>query len=98
MIEQFPADGVPEQIAGVAGVPAFPALAAQASEVVLRVFADREAARVEHPLGVRALLLRAVADRIKQARKQLPISPRTGLLYAPVESSERLREIWSKPR
>jgi ATP-dependent helicase HrpA len=92
VIEQFPADGVPEQIAGVAGVPAFPALAAQASEVVLRVFADREAARVEHPLGVRALLLRAVADRIKQARKQLPISPRTGLLYASVESSERLRE------
>ena len=92
VIDHFPAEGVPEQIPGVAGVPAFPALAAQGGEVVLRVFADRDAARHEHPQGVRVLLLRAVADRIKQARKQLPISPRTGLLYASVESSERLRE------
>ena len=92
VLTAFPSDGVPEQTAGVAGVPAFPALVVEEEQVVLRVFADRDSARQQHPSGVRALLVAGVADRIKQARKQLPISPRTGLLYASVESSERLRE------
>ncbi len=33
----------------------------------------------------------ALADQVKQARKQLPVSPKLGLLYAAIESSERLR-------
>jgi len=32
-----------------------------------------------------------LAEKIKQARKQLPVSPKTGLLYAAIESQERLR-------
>jgi ATP-dependent helicase HrpA len=32
-----------------------------------------------------------LADKAKQARKQLPIPPKTGLLYAAIESQERLR-------
>ena len=36
-------------------------------------------------------LLIALADKVKQARKQLPVSPKLGLLYAAIESSERLR-------
>jgi ATP-dependent helicase HrpA len=56
------------------------------------VFADREQAQLAHPDGVHALLRRALSDKLKQARKQLPLSPKTGLMYAAVESSERLRE------
>ncbi len=34
----------------------------------------------------------ALLERIRQARKQLPLPPKTGLLYARIESAERLRE------
>jgi ATP-dependent helicase HrpA len=51
------------------------------------VHAAREAAQREHPRGVRRLLSIALADKRKQARKQLPVAPKTGLLYASIESS-----------
>jgi ATP-dependent helicase HrpA len=42
---------------------------------------------------VRRLLAIALADKLKQARKQLPVSPKTGLLYAAIESAApRTRE------
>jgi ATP-dependent helicase HrpA len=44
-------------------------------------------AQREHPRGVRRLLAIALADKRKQARKQLPLSPKTGLLYAAIESA-----------
>lgn len=91
-VEQFPEAGVAEQIRGAAGVPAFPALSAEGEHVLIRVYADREQAQAAHPEGVRALLLRALSDKRKQTRKQLPLSPKTGLMYAAIESSERLRE------
>jgi ATP-dependent helicase HrpA len=40
---------------------------------------------------VRALARLALADPVRQARRQLPVSPKLGLLYAAIESSERLR-------
>ncbi|KAG0732247.1 hypothetical protein G6F23_014508 [Rhizopus arrhizus] len=43
------------------------------------------------PLGVRRLLEIALAEKVKQARKQLPVGAKTGLLYAAIESQERLR-------
>jgi ATP-dependent helicase HrpA len=55
------------------------------------VFADAAQARVEHGRGVRALARLALADGARQARRQLPVSPKLGLLYAAIESSERLR-------
>lgn len=91
-VEHFPEAGVAEQIRGAAGVPAFPALSAEGEGVLIRVYADREQAQAAHPGGVHALLRRALADKLKQARKQLPLSPKTGLMYAAIESSERLRE------
>ena len=36
---------------------------------------------------MRRLLQLALADRIKQARKQLPVQPKTALLYAAIESA-----------
>jgi ATP-dependent helicase HrpA len=57
------------------------------ASVSLRVHAEREVAQREHPRGVRRLLAIALADKLKQARKQLPVSPKIGLLYAAIESA-----------
>ena len=90
-LRDFPAGAIPAQVPGEAGVPAYPALIDQGDSAALRVFADRTEADAAHPLGVRRLLEIALAEKAKQARKQLPIPPKTGLLYAAIESQERLR-------
>lgn len=90
-LREFPAAPIPLQVPGEAGVPAFPALVDEGEHVALRIFADRRQAETAHPLGVRRLLEIALAEKIKRARKQLPVSPKTGLLYAAIESQERLR-------
>ncbi|HYM85446.1 MAG TPA: DUF3418 domain-containing protein, partial [Pseudoxanthomonas sp.] len=90
-LREFPANPIPLQVPGEAGVPAYPALVDEGESVALRVFADRTEAEAAHPHGVRRLLDIALTDKAKQARKQLPVSPKTGLLYAAIESQERLR-------
>jgi ATP-dependent helicase HrpA len=87
----FPDQPIPESVMGEAGVPAFPALVDEGETVALRVFADAGKARESHPRGVCRLLQLALADRAKQAQKQLPVSPKLGLLYSAIESQERLR-------
>ena len=90
-LREFPREAIPVSVAGEAGVPAFPALVDSGDAAALRVFADRAQAEAEHPRGVRRLLEIALAEKAKQARKQLPVSPKTGLLYASIESQECLR-------
>jgi ATP-dependent helicase HrpA len=90
-LHEFPREPIPATVPGEAGVPAFPALVDTGEAAALRVFADRGQARREHPRGVRRLMEIALADRARQARKQLPVSPKIGLLYAAIESQERLR-------
>ena len=90
-LREFPAAPVPLQVPGEAGVPAYPALVDEGEAVSLRVFAARNEADANHPQGVRRLLEIALVDKAKSARKQLPVSPKTGLLYAAIESQERLR-------
>jgi ATP-dependent RNA helicase HrpA len=90
-LREFPTTPIPLQVPGEAGVPAYPALVDEGEVVSLRVFADRSEADAAHPKGVRRLLEIALADKAKSARKQLPVSPKTGLLYAAIESQERLR-------
>ncbi|MCK7593890.1 ATP-dependent RNA helicase HrpA [Pseudomarimonas salicorniae] len=90
-LTDFPADPVPKQIKGEAGVPAFPTLVDRGDSVALEIRADRQEAEREHPEGVRRLLRLGLQDAVKQARKQLPVSPKLGLLYAAIESQERLR-------
>ena len=87
----FPDQVIPEEVLGEAGVPAYPALVDEGEAVALRVFADAGKARESHPRGVRCLLNLALADRVRQAQKQLPVSPKLGLLYSAIESQERLR-------
>jgi ATP-dependent helicase HrpA len=88
----FPDQDIPEQLPGAAGVMAFPALVDEISSVALRVFADREQALQIHAKGVRRCLEFALSDELKKVRKQLPVSPKLGLLYAAIENAERLRE------
>ena len=90
-LRTFPAAPIPLQVPGEAGVPAYPALLDEGDSVALRIFADRQQAQEAHPLGVRRLLEIALAEKVKQARKQLPVGAKTGLLYAAIESQERLR-------
>ena len=90
-LREFPSSAIPLQVPGEAGVPAYPALVDAGESASLRIFADRNEALDQHPRGVRRLLEIALADKAKQARKQLPVPPKTGLLYASIESQERLR-------
>ncbi|HEX5756133.1 MAG TPA: ATP-dependent RNA helicase HrpA, partial [Arenimonas sp.] len=81
----FPAEAIPPEVPGAAGVPAFPALRDEGGTVSLKVYADAAQARALHDGGVRRLLRMALADKAKQARKQLPVQPKLGLLYAAIE-------------
>jgi len=85
-------EDVPERIVGTGGLVAFPALVDLGESVALRVFERADEARVAHSEGVKRLLRRALRDRAKQARKQLPIERRLALRYAGVASIDELRE------
>jgi len=86
-LTDFPDRAIPESVAGAGGVPAYPALEDRGDDVALTVHASRNEALRRHPQGVRRLLRMALADKLKQARKQLPIQPKTALLYAAIESA-----------
>ncbi len=85
-LTDFPAQPIPESVPGAGGVPAYPALHDDGDSVSLAVHADRREAQRHHPEGVRRLLRLALAEKIKQARKQLPVPPKTSLLYAAIEA------------
>ena len=97
---EFPDVAIPVSVPGSGGVPAYPALRDGGDSVSLGVHADRAEAQRLHPQGVRRLLRIALEDRAKQARRQLPVPPKTALLYAAIESAaprsggagDRLRE------
>ena len=86
-LTDFPDAPIPESVPGAGGVPAYPALHDQGDSASLEVHADRAEALRQHPQGVRRLLALALAERVRQARRQLPVSPKTGLLYAAIESA-----------
>ncbi|HEY0504866.1 MAG TPA: DUF3418 domain-containing protein [Lysobacter sp.] len=83
----FPDAPIPESVPGAGGVPAYPALHDDGDSVSLRVHAERDIARREHPRGVRRLLALGLAEKTRQARKQLPVTPKMGLLYASIEAA-----------
>ncbi len=83
----FPDAPIPESVPGAGGVPAYPALHDDGDSASLAVHAERAVAQRAHPGGVRRLLSLALADRMKQARKQLPVPAKAALLYAAIEST-----------
>lgn len=82
----FPTTPIPASVPGAGGVPAYPALQDDGDTVSLAVHADRAEAQALHPQGVRRLLRIALAEKMKQARKQLPVQAKTALLYAAIEA------------
>ena len=84
-------EDVPERIVGAGGLVAFPALVDLGESVALRVFERADEARIAHREGVQRLLRRALHERIKHARKQVPIERRLALKYAGIASVDELR-------
>jgi ATP-dependent helicase HrpA len=82
----FPSSPIPLSVPGAGGVPAYPALDDAVGSVSLSVHAELAQAQLRHPRGVRRLLGFALVDKLKHARKQLPVQPKTALLYAAIES------------
>ncbi|WP_199171403.1 ATP-dependent RNA helicase HrpA [Luteimonas rhizosphaerae] len=96
----FPDTPIPVSVPGAGGLPAWPALQDDGEDASLAVHADAAEARRLHPQGVRRLLRIALAERVRTARRQLPVQSKTALLYAAIESAaprpgkdgDRLRE------
>ena len=87
----FPDEDIPESVTTEAGLVAYPALVREDDGVHLRAVAGRDEAQRLHSEAVRHLLMENLRDKRKSAAKQLPVDPRLGLLYATLESAERLR-------
>ena len=86
-LTRFPDTPIPGEVPGAGGVPAFPALQDEGDSAALAVHAERAVAERLHPDGVRRLLAIALAERMKQARRQLPVQPKVALLYAAIEAT-----------
>ena len=91
-VDGFDFEQIPDSLLSQGNLTAYPALVDLGDSVALRVFERRDEALASHRLGVLRLLRRALADRIKQARRQLPINHSLALKYAGIASVESLRE------
>jgi len=90
-LTEFPSTPIPEVITGPSGFPAYPALVDYSDHVALQVFADPITANKNYAQGVQRLLEITLADKIKQAQKQLAITEKTGLAGSLLESQAQLR-------
>ena len=84
-VASFDFEEIPERILSTSGLAAFPALVDLGESVALRVFERADEALAEHRRGVERLLRRALADRIKQAARQLPIKGEVSLRSVAIE-------------
>jgi ATP-dependent helicase HrpA len=90
--DAFPEQELPESIRTAEGLSAYPALTLDDDGLVrLQAFAHQHEAMAQHARAVRHLLEQALRDKRKAAAKQLPIDAKLGLMYATIESAERLR-------
>ena len=87
----FDIEDIPESIRSAEGLIAYPALVDLGDSVALRVFENPDEAHKAHRRGLERLLRRALADKLKQARRQLPLSNNTALKWAGFGSAETLR-------
>lgn len=90
-VDNFDFEDLPDTVVSAGGLTAFPALVDLGESVALRVFERRDEALAEHAAGVDRLLRRALADRIKQAQRQLPINNALMLKWAGFGSAAQLR-------
>jgi ATP-dependent helicase HrpA len=85
-------DALPASIATDTGLAAFPALVDAGETVAIRVFEQREHADAAHADGVARLARLVLADKLRSARRNAPLSPKVAIAYTAVDSPERLRE------
>ncbi len=85
-------DDLPESIATDTGLAAFPALVDAGDTVAIRVFEQRDQALRAHAAGVHRLAHLALAEKLRGARRNAPLSPKVAIAYTAVDSPERLRE------
>jgi ATP-dependent helicase HrpA len=90
-VDAFDFEDIPSSIVSGGGLTAFPALVDLGESVALRVFERHDEAQSEHRRGVERLLRNALADRVKQARRQLPLNNALMLKWASMGSAETLR-------
>jgi ATP-dependent helicase HrpA len=90
-VEAFDFEEIPDRVISPGGLTAFPALVDLGESVALRVFERRDEALAAHRAGVERLLRQALADRIKHARRQLPLENALMLKWAPLGSADSLR-------
>ena len=90
-VEQFDFEELPDSVISAGGLTAFPALVDLGEAVALRVFERRDEALAAHEGGVDRLLQRALADRLKQAQRQLPVNNVLMLKWAGFGSAAQLR-------
>ena len=90
-VDAFDFEEIPDRIVSSGGLTAFPALVDLGETVALRVFERRDEALAAHRRGVERLLRQALADKIKHARRQLPLDNALMLKWAPLGSAESLR-------
>ncbi|HVF34768.1 MAG TPA: ATP-dependent RNA helicase HrpA [Candidatus Saccharimonadia bacterium] len=84
-------DELPAVVRTDAGLAAHPALVDRGDSAAIVVYERDDAAHAAHEGGVLRLLKLALAERLRQTRKQLPLSPRVAIAYTLVDSPDALR-------
>ncbi|HET9482619.1 MAG TPA: DUF3418 domain-containing protein, partial [Xanthomonadales bacterium] len=84
-------DALPAVVETDAGLAAYPALADRDDSVAIVVHEREDEAKAAHEAGVLRLLRLVLADRLRQARRQLPLSPRVAIAYTTIASPDALR-------
>jgi ATP-dependent helicase HrpA len=82
---------LPDTIATDTGLAAYPALVDTGERVAIRVFEDAGEARAAHGGGVLRLARLALADKRRQAARQLPLSPKAAIAWTAIGSPDALR-------
>jgi ATP-dependent helicase HrpA len=91
-ITRFDLDALPASVTTDTGLAAFPALVDDGATVSIRVFERADDAAQAHARGALKLLRLTLADRLRQAKKQLPLGPKVAIAYTAIDSPERLRD------
>lgn len=91
LLTQFPEQDIPDSIKTDEGLIAYPALVCIEGGVHVQAFAHLDEAAEQHQYAVQYLLQQSLADKRKSSAKQLPVNPKLGMVYATIESAERLR-------
>ncbi|WP_319478280.1 ATP-dependent RNA helicase HrpA [Marispirochaeta aestuarii] len=88
-------DEIPERVEGDDGLPAFPALTPEGTQVALRLYLSAEEAAGIHPDGVALLVYRSFSDILKTFRHELMLGKEYQMKVLPFGGLENFNEgVW----